>query len=160
MDSRNDKANNQYGLRNRKHINRKGGLSIHKQGSGNKEEDKEEEEEVFRPHQRRRVDQADDNNHGEVMDVPRAIDFSAFALNPEGTEGVHKENNGQRETLPNNEGQGGGGGGKTVNNQGQGGGGRGGGGRGGGGRGGGGRGGGGREGYAQGNAAAANNQGH
>ena len=43
MDGRNDKAaNNRYELRNRKHINRNGGLSISGQGSGNKEEGKEE----------------------------------------------------------------------------------------------------------------------
>ena len=103
------------------------------------------------------------------MEVPRVIDFERFPLNLDGREGGHKENNGQREILPNNEGQGGGGGRRTVNNQGQGGGGCGGGGCGGGGCGGGcrrgeGCGGGGsvggwHEGAAQGQAAATINQG-
>jgi hypothetical protein len=59
-------------------------LSISGQGSGSKEEGKEEQDEGNRPHQRRRVDHADaDNkNHGEVLDVPREIDFEAFAMNP------------------------------------------------------------------------------
>ena len=39
MDGRNDKANNQYGLRNRKHDNHDDGLSIDKQGSDDKEEE-------------------------------------------------------------------------------------------------------------------------
>ena len=40
MDGRNDEApNNQYELRNREHINRNGGLSIGREGSGDKEED-------------------------------------------------------------------------------------------------------------------------
>ena len=87
MDGRNDKAaNNQYELRNREHSNRNGGLSITGQGSGDEEEGKEEEEEVVRPHQRRHVDQADNKNHGEVLDVPRVITLEAFALNLEGTE--------------------------------------------------------------------------
>ena len=88
MDGRNDDAtNNRYGLRNREQSNRKGRLSISGEGSGNEEEYKEEEDGGNRPHQRRRVDQADadDKNHGEVLDVPRVIDFEAFALNPEGT---------------------------------------------------------------------------
>ncbi len=78
MDGRNDKAaNNQYGLRNREHSNRDGGLIISGEGSGNKEEDKEEEDEDVCPHERRRVDQADadDKDPGEILDVPRAIDF-------------------------------------------------------------------------------------
>ena len=132
MDGINDKAaNNPYELRNREHINHEGGLSISGEGSGNKEEDKEEEEEVVCPHQRRCVDQADDKNHGEVLEVPRVINLEAFALNPEGTEGGHKESNDQRGSLPNNQGQGGGGCGRTANNQGRRRGGRGGGGRGG-----------------------------
>jgi len=73
MDSRNDKANNQYGLRNRKHINHNDGLSIN--GPGNKEEEKEREDECNSPHQRRRVDEADNKDPGEVMEVPRVIDF-------------------------------------------------------------------------------------
>ena len=85
--------------------------TISGEGSGNKEEDKEEEDEDVRPHQRRRVDQADADNKdpGEMLDVPRAIDFEAFALNREEGEGVHEENNGQnngqRGTLPDNQGQ-------------------------------------------------------
>ena len=78
---RNDKANNQYGLWNREHINREGGLIINKHGSNNGDKDKEEEDEVNRPHQRRRVDEADNEDAGEVLDVPRVIDFEAFALN-------------------------------------------------------------------------------
>ena len=84
MDGRNDEAaNNRYGLRNREHSNRDGGLSISGEGSGDKEEDKEEEDGGNRPHQRRRVDQADadDENLGEVLEVPTAIDFEAYALN-------------------------------------------------------------------------------
>ncbi len=84
MDSRNDDAaNNQYGLRNREQSNREGRLSISGEGSGNKEEDKEEEDGANCPNQRRRVDQADaDNkNHEEVLEVPRAIDYEDFALN-------------------------------------------------------------------------------
>ncbi len=83
MDSRNDEANNRYGLWNREHINHDAGLSINGQGSGNKKEFKEEKDEGNRPHQRRRVDRADNKNHEEVMEVPRKIDFEAFALNPE-----------------------------------------------------------------------------
>ena len=82
MDGRNDKPNNRYELRNYEHSNHNDVLSISRQGSGNKEEDKEEENGGKHPHQRRRVDQADDKNHGEVLDVPREIDFEAFALNP------------------------------------------------------------------------------
>ncbi len=77
MDSRKDKAN-RYELRNRKHINRNGGLSISGEESGDKEEDKEEEDEGNRPHQRRRVDQADDKDPRDVLDVPRVIDFAAL----------------------------------------------------------------------------------
>ena len=117
MDGRNDKANNQYGLRNHDHINRNGGLSINKNGSNNGEE--EEEEENNHPHQRRRVDKANIKNHGEVLDVPRAIDFEAFALNQEEGERGNEENNGQRGALPENQGQGGGGCGRTANSQGQ-----------------------------------------
>ena len=72
MDGRNDKANNQYGLRNRKHNNRNDGLSINKQGSDKKEE---EEEEVDHPHQRHHVDKANNRDPGENLDVPREIDF-------------------------------------------------------------------------------------
>ena len=157
MDSRNDNAaNNRYGLRNSKQSNREGRLSISGEGSGNKEEDKEEEDGGNRPHQRRRVDQADadDENLGEVLEVPTAIDNEYFALNREEGGISNEESNDQRGSLPNNQGQGGGGRGRTANNQG-----RGGGGHGGGGRGGGGLGGGGSGGYAQGNAATANNQG-
>ncbi len=105
-----------------------------------------------------------------MLDVPRALDFQAFALNREEGGGGHKESNYQRGSLPNNQGQGGGGRGRTANKGGgRGGGGcgeggcggrdRGGGGRGGGGHGGVGNGGRGREGAAQGHAAAAINQG-
>ena len=107
MDGRNDKAN-RYGLQNRKHINRDGGLSINGQGSGNKEEDEEREDEGNCPNQRRRVDKADNEDAGEVMEVTRVIDFEAFALNPEEGEGSQEDNNGHRGTLPNNQGQGGG----------------------------------------------------
>ena len=55
MDGRNDKANNRYGLRNPKHNSHVDGLSINKKVSHNKEED---EEEVDHPHQRHRVDKA------------------------------------------------------------------------------------------------------
>ncbi len=105
MDGRNDKAaNNQYELWNCEHSKRNDVLSISGQGSGKKEEDKEEEEEVVRPQQRRRVDQADNKDPGEILDVPIVIDYAAFALNPEGTEGGHEENNGQRGTICDNEG--------------------------------------------------------
>ena len=86
MDGRNDDAaNNRYGLRNREQSNREGRLSISGEGSGNEEEDEEEEDGCNRPHQRRRVDQADanDKNLGEVLEVPTAIDFEAYALNQE-----------------------------------------------------------------------------
>ena len=99
MDGRNDEAaNNQYKLWNREHSNRDGGLSISGEGSGDKEEEEEEEDEDVRPHQRRCVDQknADSEDPGEMLDVPRVIDFKAFALNPEEGEGGHEENNGQR----------------------------------------------------------------
>ena len=42
MDGRNDKANNQYKLKNREHNNLDDGLSIDKQGSDDEEEDEEE----------------------------------------------------------------------------------------------------------------------
>ena len=140
-------------------------MSIHKQGSGDEEEDKEEEEEDEeeeendRPTQRRRIDESNDEDPEDMLDVPRAIDFEAFALNPEGRDEGHEETNGQREAHHDNQGQGGEGRGRTAN----GGGGRGGGGRGGGGRGGGvrgevGNGGEGRDRAAQGNAAIAINQ--
>ena len=75
MGGRNDKANNQYGLRNCKHKHRGGGLSINRNGSNNKEE---EEEEVDRPHQRHRVDGANNKDPEEMMDVPRVIDFKLW----------------------------------------------------------------------------------
>ncbi len=82
MDGRNDEAaNNRYELLNREHSNRDGGLSISGEGSGNKEEDEEEEDGGNRPHQRRRVDQANNEDPGEMLDVPRAIHFEDFALN-------------------------------------------------------------------------------
>ena len=65
MDSRTGEANNQYGLRNCKHINANGGLSINKHGSNNGDEDKKEEDEVNCPHQRWRVDKANNKNHGD-----------------------------------------------------------------------------------------------
>ena len=107
MDGRNDKANNRYGLRNCKHSNRDDVLSINEQRSNDKVEDEEKEDEVNRPHQRRRVDKANNEDSGEMLDVPRLIDFEALeqALNPEGREGGQKENNGQRGTLPDNQGQ-------------------------------------------------------
>ena len=70
----NDKANNRYGLRNRKHSNRNNVMSIHKQGSGDKEEkeeEKEEEEEIVRPPQRRRIDGANNGDLEDMMNVPR-----------------------------------------------------------------------------------------
>ncbi len=86
MDGRNDKAaNNRYGLRNREHSNHNGGLSISGEGSGGKEEDKEEEDVGNSPHQRRRVDDANNEDPGEMLDVPRVIDFdgnSEQLLNP------------------------------------------------------------------------------
>ena len=147
MDGRNDKDNNRYGLRNREHSNCDDVMSINKQRSNDeeKEEDEEDEEdEVDRPHQRCRVDKTNNEDPEEMLDVPRVIDFEDDLdqiLNPEGREGGHEENNVQRGTLRDNQGQGGGGHRRTANNQGQGGGGRGGGDRGGGGRGGGGCGG-------------------
>ena len=89
MDGRNDEANNQYGLRNRKHNKLDYGLSINKQGSDNKEE---EEEEVDRPHQRRRVDEANNGDPGENLDVPSEIDFEGELeeiLNQGGRVGGH-----------------------------------------------------------------------
>ena len=152
MDGRNDKANNRYGLRNREHRNSNDVLSINKQWSKDKEEDKEEEDEVDHPHQRLRFDKANNKDPGEMLDVPRVIDFEGDLdqiLIPEGREGGHKDNNDQRGALCDTQGQGGGGCGRIANNQGQ----------GGGGCGGGGLGGGGLEGAAQGPAAAAINQG-
>ena len=85
MDGRNDEANNRYRLRNREHSNSDGVMSIHEQGSGNDdEEEEEEEEEIDRPPQRRRIDGANDRDPEDMLDVPRHIDFEAFALNPEG----------------------------------------------------------------------------
>ena len=84
MDGRNDKTNNQYGLRNRKHNNRNDGLSINEHGSNNEEE---EEEEDNRPHQRRRVDEADNGDPGENLDMPVEIDFEGNSdkiMNPGG----------------------------------------------------------------------------
>jgi hypothetical protein len=72
MDGRNDKANNQCRLKNRKHNNHDGGLSIDEQGSNAKEE---EEEEGDRPHQRCHVDEANNGDPGENLEVPREIDF-------------------------------------------------------------------------------------
>ena len=95
MDGRNDEAKNQYRLRNRKHKNRNGGLSINKHGSNNKEEEEEEDD---RPHQRLRVDKAHNGDPEENLDVSRVIDFEAFALNPEEVEGGNEENNGQSRT--------------------------------------------------------------
>ncbi len=85
MDSRNDKPNNQYELRNRKHSNRNDGLSISGQRSGDQEEGKEEEDGGNHPHQRCHVgvDKADNEDAGEVMEVPRVIDFERFPLNPD-----------------------------------------------------------------------------
>ena len=105
MDSRNDKTNNRYGLRNRKHNSHNNGLSIDKQGSNNKEE---EEEEVDCPCQRRRVDKASNKDPGENLDVPVEIDFEGDLdqiLNPGGRVGGNKENYGQRGALCDNQGQ-------------------------------------------------------
>ena len=84
MDGRNDETNNQYGLRNRKHSNRDDVLSINEQRSGDKEEEENEENEVDRPHQRRRVDYTNNEDHEEMLDVPRVINVEALeqALNP------------------------------------------------------------------------------
>ena len=90
MDGRNDEANNRYGLRNREHCNRNYVMSLNKQRSSDEEEDKEEEDEVNRPHQRCRVDKANNEDPGEMLDVPRVIDFEAFSLNPEEGEGGHE----------------------------------------------------------------------
>ena len=75
MGNRNDEANNRYRLRNRKQNNCNGGLSINKQGSDDTEEEEEEEEEVDRPHQRRRVDEANTGDPEENLDMPVDIDF-------------------------------------------------------------------------------------
>ena len=107
MDGMNDKANNRYGLRNREHSNRDNVMSIHEQGSGDEEKDEEEdkeEEEIDCPLQRRRIDGANDGDPEDMMDVPRHIDFEAFALNPEGRDGGHEENYGQREANCDNQG--------------------------------------------------------
>ena len=74
MDGRNDEANNRYGLRNREHNNRNDVLSINIQGSGNKEDD---EEEIDRPHQMRRVDEANNKDPEEMMDVPFGSDIES-----------------------------------------------------------------------------------
>ena len=118
MDGRNDKANNRYGLRNREHNNRDGGLSINKHGSNDKEE--EEEGEDDRPHQRRRVNEENNKDPEDILDMPVAIDFEGGfdqILNPGGRVGGHVDNNGQREAFRDNQGQGGGGCGSTANNQ-------------------------------------------
>ena len=109
MGGRNNKANNRYGLRNRGHSKHDDVMSINGHGSNDGDKDKEKDDEGNRPHQRRRVDDADDKDPGEVMEVPRVIDFERITLNPNGTEGGHEENNGHRGTLPDNQGQGGGG---------------------------------------------------
>ena len=114
MDGTNDNDNNRYGLRNREHSNHDDVLSINKQRSNDEEKDKEEEEEVVRPQQRRRVDEEKNKEPGETLDLPRAIDFEACALNPEVRDGGHKENNGQRGALCDSQGQGGGGRGRTA----------------------------------------------
>ena len=76
MDGRNDDAaNNRYGLRNREQSNREGRLSISGEGSGNKEENKEEKDGGNHPHQRRRVDEANNKDPEEMLDVPRVINF-------------------------------------------------------------------------------------
>ena len=81
-------------------------MSINKQRSNDEEEDKEEEDEVDRPPQRRRIDGDNNEDPGEMLDVPREIDFegnSDLILNPEGREGDHEENNGQRRALRDNQ---------------------------------------------------------
>ena len=116
MDGRNDEAKNQYGLRNRAHNNRDDGLRIDKQGSDNKEE---EEEEVDRPHQRRRVDKANNKDPEENLNVPVEIDFEGNLeqiLNPGGRVGGHVEKNGQKGSLHDNQGHGGVGCGRADNN--------------------------------------------
>jgi len=95
MDNRNDGANNRYGLRNHKHKNCDGELSINEHGSN---DDEEEEEEDDHPHQRRRVDKTNNGDPEEILDVPRLIDFEGNLdqiLNPRGRVGIHVENNGQ-----------------------------------------------------------------
>ena len=67
MDGRNDKANNQYGLRNRKHSNWDDVLSINEQQSNNKEEDEEEEDEIDHPQQMRRVDKANNKDPEKML---------------------------------------------------------------------------------------------
>ena len=62
MGGRNDEANNQYGLRNRKHNYHNDILSLDKQGSNTKEEEEKEEEEVDHPHQRRHVNEANNGD--------------------------------------------------------------------------------------------------
>ena len=87
MGGRNDNANNRYGLRYCKHNNRFDGLSIDKQGSEN---EYKEEEKVDRPHQRRRVDEANNGDPEENLDVPVEIDFESNLdqiLNPGGRVG-------------------------------------------------------------------------
>ena len=106
MDGRNDKANNRYGLRNRKHSNRDDGLNIDKHGLDNKDEEEEEEYEVNCPHQRRRVGEANNGDPEEQLDVPRVIDFDGDLeqlLNPEGRDEGHEDNNGQRGALCDNQ---------------------------------------------------------
>ena len=63
-------------------------MSINKQQSNNKDKDREEEDEVNRPYQRRRVDQAINEEPEEQLDVPTVIDFDGNLeqlLNPDGT---------------------------------------------------------------------------
>ena len=93
-------------------------MSINKHGSNDKEE--EEEKEVDRPHQKRRVDEANNKDPEKNLDVPKEIDFEGnlgHILNPGGRERVHVENNGQREAHRDNQGRGGGGHGRTANNR-------------------------------------------
>ena len=102
MDGRNDKDSNQYGLRNSKHNNRDGGLSINEHGSNNDKEEEEEEGEDDRPHLRRRVNEENNEDPEENLEVPREIDFEGNLdqiLNSEGREGGHEDNNGQRGAL-------------------------------------------------------------
>ena len=87
MVGRNDEANSRYGLRNREHRNSNDVLSINKQRSNDKEKDEEEEDEVDRPPQRHRIDGSNNEDPGEMLDVPRMINFEGNLeqqLNPEG----------------------------------------------------------------------------
>ena len=84
MDNRNNEDNNRYRLRNHKHNICDDGLRIDKQGSEDKDD---EEEEVDCPHQRRHVEEANNEDPEDNLDVPVEIDFEGNLeqiLNPGG----------------------------------------------------------------------------